>query len=346
MATLPVKPAKGSRKPEVTKSLVAIIKGSLPNCRVEDFPADPENACKRQSSFLSLWYNTSNMRKPEERKAFEEACPHLKTSEVKQIVNVVHECKTFLGRKKRNQKTGEKTEPVFKGLFQAIFGNKGLEMAQDLEKKTSAESMAETKPAKRLRSKTTPEKIPISQKPEEAEKQDAPASSSSGIFFAWNPEPAKACSERGTSEAGESILTISSGSISSSSGPVIAASSLKAAEGGKSASPKTSQKKPAQKNAAKKKPAAQPAEATNSWVASPSFGWVHETKASTKAYLVCKKAWEDKASCLVNVNLPKGERQSQVMAALVEKCKEEGWDKSKLVDYKNGLLAESLEKAE
>ena len=44
----------------------------------------------------------------------------------------------------------------------------------------------------------------------------------------------------------------------------------------------------------------------------------------------------------MNVNLPKGEKQSQVMAALVEKCKEEGWDKSKLVDYKNGLLAESL----
>ena len=284
------------------------------------------------------------MRKHVERKAFSEACPHLKSSGVKQIVNAVHECKTFLGRKKRNQKTGEKTEPVFKGLFQAISGNKGLEFGQDLEKKTSAESIAETKPAKRLRSKTTPEKSPIFQKPEEAERQDAPASSSCGIFFAWNQEPAKASSEKATSEAGESILTISSSSISSSSGLVIAASSLKAAEEGKPASPKAIQKKPAQKMLSKKKPAAQPAGAKNSWVASPSFGWAHETKASTKAYLACKKAWQDKASCLVNVNLPKGDRQSQAMAALVEKCKEEGWDKSKLVDYKNGLLAGSLEK--
>ena len=73
---------------------------------------------------------------------------------------------------------------------------------------------------------------------------------------------------------------------------------------------------------------------------------MHETKASSKAYLVHKKAWQDKASCLVNVNLAKGEKQSQVMAALVEKCKEKGWDKNKLVDYKNQLLAESLEKAE
>jgi len=34
------------------------------------------------------------------------------------------------------------------------------------------------------------------------------------------------------------------------------------------------------------------------------------------------------------------------VAAVLEKCKEEGWDKSKLVAYKNGLLVESLEKAE
>ena len=278
------------------------------------------------------------MRKPEERKAFQEACPHLTKSEVKQIVNALHEYKSFLHRKNRNQKTGEKTEPVFKGLFQAILGNKSQELAQGLEKKQSEESQACQKPAKRLRSKTTPEKAAVSQKPEEAEQLDAPASSSSGIYFAWNqPEPAEASqSDKVPSEAGESIL-----SISSSSG-LVPASSLKSAK----ASPKAVQKKPSQKNQVQKKPAKKPAEATGSWLASPSFGWVHETKASSKAYLVYKKAWQDKASCLVNVNLPKGEKQSQVMAALVEKCKEEGWDKNKLVDYKNGLLAESLEEAD
>ena len=338
MATLPIKPARGPQKPELVKSLVALIKGCLPNCRVDDFPADPENACKRQHQFLTLWYNTSCMRKPEERKAFEEACPHLTKSEVKQIVNALHEYKSFLHRKNRNQKTGEKTEPVFKGLFQAILGNKSQELAQGLEKKQSEESQACQKPAQRLRSKTTPEKAAVSQKPEEAEQLDAQASSSSGIYFAWNqPEPAEASqSDKVPSEAGESIL-----SISSSSG-LVPASSLKSAK----ASPKAVQKKPSQKNQVQKKPAKKPAEATGSWLASPSFGWVHETKASSKAYLVYKKAWQDKASCLVNVNLPKGEKQSQVMAALVEKCKEEGWDKNKLVDYKNGLLAESLEEAD
>ena len=342
MATLPIKPARGPQKPELGKSLVALIKGCLPNCRVDDFPADPENACKRQHQFLTLWYNTSCMRKPEERKAFEEACPHLTKSEVKQIVNALHEYKSFLHRKNRNQKTDEKTEPVFKGLFQAILGNKSQELVQGLEKKQSEESQACQKPAKRLRSKTTPEKEAFSEKPEEAPKPAAPASSSSGIYFAWNhPEPAEASqSDKVSSEAGESILT-----VSSSSG-VVPASSLKPAKAGKAASPKAVYKKPSQKNQVPKKPAKKPAEANGSWLASPSFGWVHETKASSKAYLVYKKAWQDKASCLVNVNLPKGEKQSQVMAALVEKCKEEGWDKNKLVDYKNGLLAESLEEAD
>ena len=244
MATLPIKPARGPQKPELVKSLVALIKGCLPNCRVDDFPANPENACKRQHQFLTLWYNTSCMRKPEERKAFEEACPHLTKSEVKQIVNALHEYKSFLHRKNRNQKTGEKTEPVFKGLFQAILGNKSQELAQGLEKKQSEESQACQKPAKRLRSKTTPEKAAVSQKPEEAEQLDAPASSSSGIYFAWNqPEPAEASqSDKVPSEAGESIL-----SISSSSG-LVPASSLKSAK----ASPKAVQKKPSQKNQAQK----------------------------------------------------------------------------------------------
>ena len=101
---------------------------------------------------------------------------------------------------------------------------------------------------------------------------------------------------------------------------LVPASSLKSAKEGKAAKPKAVQKKPSQKKQVQKKPAKKPAEANGSWLASPSFGWAHETKASSKAYLVYKKAWADKASCLVNVNLPKGEKQSQVMAALMEKC--------------------------
>ena len=86
-----------------------------------------------------------------------------------------------------------------------------------------------------------------------------------------------------TSEAGEFIFT------SSSSSRVVAASSLKPAEGEKPASPKVTQKNLPQKRLSSKKPAAQPAEAKSSWVASPSFGWVHETK-TTKASIWCTKS--------------------------------------------------------
>ena len=76
---------------------------------------------------------------------------------------------------KKTQKTGEKTKPVFKRLFQATLGTKARKYPRTLKKKAAKESVAATKPAKRLRSKTTPEEIEISPRLEEAEKQKAPA---------------------------------------------------------------------------------------------------------------------------------------------------------------------------
>ena len=139
---------------------------------------------------------------------------------------------------------------------------------------------------KRLRSKATPEKEAVSQKPEQVHQHPLAVE-----FFLLgdHPEPAEASqSDKVPSEAGESIV-----SISSSSG-LVPASSLKSAKEKKAARPKAVQKKPSPKNQVKKKPAKKPAEAIGSWVASPSF----ETKASSKAYLVYKEAWQEKASCL------------------------------------------------
>ena len=82
------------------KSLSALIKGSIPCCTVGDFPADPFQACKRLNSFLTLWYGASRNKKPEERLALKEACPNLKGSEIKQIVNSLHEYKTWLKKKR------------------------------------------------------------------------------------------------------------------------------------------------------------------------------------------------------------------------------------------------------
>ena len=79
----------------------------------------------------------------------------------------------------------------------------------------------------------------------------------------------------------------------------------------------------------KKKPA-KGCSSNLAWKVSPSFGLVKATTASEKAYLQAKNASGAKPYCLVSVGIPKGEKQSQIVAALLEKCKEEGWDKSKL----------------
>ena len=123
---------------------------------------------------------------------------------------------------KKTQKTGEKTKPVFKRLFQATLGTKARKYPRTLKKKAAKESVAATKPAKRLRSKTTPahlKKLKFHQ----------------GLKRLKSKKHLQA-----TSEAGEFIFT-------SSSSRVVATSSLKAAEGEKPASPKVTQKNLPQK---------------------------------------------------------------------------------------------------
>ena len=101
-----MEPAKGLKEP--VKRMAALIKGSVPDCTAADFPADPEEACKRLHVFLSVWFPATNNKKEDERKAFSEACNRLKSAEVRQIVNSLHSYKTWLLRKQRNLKTGEK----------------------------------------------------------------------------------------------------------------------------------------------------------------------------------------------------------------------------------------------
>ena len=195
MDSLPVKPGRGSTKPEtgpqkpdVVKSLEAIIRGTLgKNCKVEDFPADPETACKRQHSFLTLWYQCTPMKKPEERKAFSLACPSLNSSECKQIVNCLREYKSFLHRKLRKLKTGEKTEPVFKALFKSTC-KEGVPEGQSLRKAGSG-SQSPIKPELRLRTKTSPQCLTTFEKPAETKTSSnacaASSSKSTGVIFDW-----------------------------------------------------------------------------------------------------------------------------------------------------------------
>ena len=147
--------ADKAAKPEegCVKQLAAIIKGSLPTCSTGDFPADCEEACKRLVSFLALWFPTTNNKKSDERQAFKQACGRLKSEEINAIVNNLHSYKSWLLRKHRNLKTGEKTDPVIKSLLQILVKPEMAEVHNNSSQSSgSKETIASTptKPVKRL----------------------------------------------------------------------------------------------------------------------------------------------------------------------------------------------------
>ena len=127
------------------KGLAALIRGCLPNAKPEDFPPDPEKACKRLHTFLGLWYVATNNKKPVERKAFAQACNRLSIDEIKEKVNNLHSYKSFLLRKHRYQKIGEK----FRNLMQTILKmDKQASSSSKPEKRLSGQ---EGQPAKRFK---------------------------------------------------------------------------------------------------------------------------------------------------------------------------------------------------
>ena len=60
-----------------------------------------------------------------------------------------------------------------------------------------------------------------------------------------------------------------------------------------------------------------------------------------KAYIVSKLEKAGKPSCLVNVNIEKGEKQSLLVQKLLSKAAEAGLSKEDIVLYKNELLQEA-----
>ena len=178
---LPVKPVERLEKDKV-KQLAALIKGCIPDCKLEDFPADPEKACKRLQTFLCLWYPSTSNKKADERKAFSEACGRLESHEAKAIVNNLHEYKAWLLRKKRDLKTGERTDPTLMALFNAILqkDNQGINRSSSTMKMRGEEELekANEKPVKRLRSKQ-----PLDDKAEDKAEVPKPAKA---ICFAFD----------------------------------------------------------------------------------------------------------------------------------------------------------------
>lgn len=370
MATLPVKPAKGLG-PGAVQRMSALIKGSLGQVSATDFPTDPEEACKRLLSFLVLWYPTTNMRQPEERAAFQVACPRLNEGEVKQIVSSLHQYKAWLLRRKRNLKTGSRTDDWLKSLLDIV----------------QTQVSEEQKPAKRLYSKQSLE-APEGCAVQSGSSTDMLAEGEAEMSENVCRKPATGSrdaiefvfpSQSSVTECQSDIVSVSSGDIvpvariasekpakamkrpakkrpasceegvsEKKSKPAKAVAKEKESEkaveksgkavGSKKEEPEkavgSKKQKPAKAAVSKKQ---KPVKAV-AWKSSGSFGLVKLTKAKEKAYIQAKQKPESKAYCLVNVALPAGEKQSHFMGRLMEKACEEGWSKQALVEWKNKEL--------
>lgn len=354
MATLPVKPGKGSGKEDVQR-MAALIKGSLGEVVVADFSSDSEEACKRLMHFLVVWYPTTSMKQPDERAAFHLACPRLNAGEVRQVVSSLHQYKAWLHRKGRNLKTGARTEGWLKSLLDVV-------LKQDMT--------AEQKPEKRLFKKQSLESTVQSgsstdvlelgqeaEMPEHVSKKPA-IGSGGGIEFAF-------ATSSSVSENEPDIVSVSSGDIVPDTTLVKQkpAKAMKRPACKRPASceetamskkkqkpekavveemkPEKAEEKPKKAEGSKKE---KPEKAGDklvkaaAWKSSDSFGLVKVTKAKDKAYIQAKEKPESKAYCLVNVALPAGEKQSQFMDRLMDEACKEGWTKEALVEWKRKEL--------
>ena len=114
-AVLPCKPGEGQ---EINQFVAVLPLAST----AEAWPADSEEACRRHADFLAVWLKMPQNGKAEMRCSLKKANSKLSASEQKAIANAMMGAKTWLNRKKRNMKTGEKTPPVFQKLLQALDG--------------------------------------------------------------------------------------------------------------------------------------------------------------------------------------------------------------------------------
>ena len=119
---------------------------------------------------------------------------------------------------------------------------------------------------------------------------------------------------------------------------------MEAASKGNVAKKRPASAQPLDASGPKKKPAAkiekdseEPAKA-NSWVSSASFGFLKATYASEKAYVVSKSDMSSKATCLVNIAVAKGPRQTAIVEKILAYAVKEGLKKEQVVAFKNVAL--------
>lgn len=149
-----------------------------------------------------------------ERNAFAEACNRLTAAEIKQIVGNIHSYKSWLLKKHKNMKNGERTPPVIKGLMKCLVTKK----SNALEMTESQESSAD-KPAKAEEVSAS-----SSSKPEMADEMQigSPKSAKAAAMDSPSPKPAKAAAQpvildfatpKNNSPGAKSVLSVSSSDV-------------------------------------------------------------------------------------------------------------------------------------
>ena len=316
---------------------VAVMKGCMTEAQARAWPLDPEEACKGYASFVKQYLSMGEHSKPETRAALKIAFPSLTVPDSKKLLNGFNDVKNFLKKKWKNLKSGEKTDPILLSLMKALFEKEGLENLAEVAGKPAegcastsskpAEGCASTssKPAEGCGNLSVP-KLPVK----------------GGLVIASIPTTQE-------SEDVGDVVSISSMSEVPASMLVNAAQVKKrpcagpASLVGKRPASKNSKIKPAKASSsstpqpAKARPALVIAD-KNVWTPSLSFGYLKGTYASEKAYIVYKPEKADKPICLVNVALPRGEAQTEVMKKLLEMASQASLTKADVVTFKNNLL--------
>ena len=256
--------------------------------------------------FLASWFGLGALSTPVARKAWQMAFPNLGSSSVNAVLKKISGIKTYLLRKQRNAKTGERMPPWVKRLLGVL--NSHLQKVDPPATEKSKAAMA-VSIATAVGDSGTEE---LSEAQEDAQSLDC-ISVSSTAPCSQSTQIASLAGEGGLKRPAASSSSVEE----------------KPASNGF--------KRPASASAGGLKKAIR--KAPIAWQQSPSFGFVKFTVATEKSYIVSKQKLDGKPACLVNVQGTGGVDHGQVVGQLMDLVLNEGGlTKAMVVAKKQELL--------
>ena len=265
------------------------------------FTGKDEVVGEQHCQFLEAWYGLGTLSTPTSRKAWQAAFPNLGSSSVNAVLKKISGIKTYVLRKQRNAKTGERMPAWVKKLL-GVMNPYLQKVEQPVEQNTKQVSL----PTAVDESGT--EELPV------AEEDESPSciSVNSTAAPSQSTQVASLPGDGGMKRPAASICVVEEKPVHS------AFKRPASASGG------------GLKKAIRKAPMA--------WQQSPSFGFVKATVATEKPYIVSKKKLDDKPTCLVNVQgagVDHGQVVEELMALALNQG---GLTKAMMVAKKQELL--------